>query len=52
MILEEKCMKRILCVGVIRTGKLEIKTKNKELERYMFKRNKRYKITTNDMEYD
>ena len=35
-------MKRILCVGVIRTGKLEIKTKNKELERYMFKRNKRY----------
>ena len=28
-------MKKILCVGVIRAGKLEIKTNNKEIERYV-----------------
>lgn len=28
-------MKRILCVGVIRAGKLEIKTNNKEIEKYV-----------------
>ena len=28
-------MKRILCVGVIRNGKIEIKTNNKEIERYV-----------------
>ena len=28
-------MKRILCVCVIRAGKLEIKTNNKEIERYV-----------------
>lgn len=28
-------MKRILCVGVIRAGKLKIKTNNKEIERYV-----------------
>lgn len=28
-------MKRILCVGVIRNRKLEIKTNNKEIERYV-----------------
>ena len=28
-------MKRILCVGVIRAGRLEIKTNNKEVERYV-----------------
>lgn len=33
--LEEKCVKRILCVGVIRGGKLEVKTNNKEIERYV-----------------
>lgn len=33
--LEEKSVKRILCVGVIRKGKIEIKTNNKEIERYV-----------------
>ena len=28
-------MKRILCAGVIRNGKIEIKTNNKEIERYV-----------------
>jgi hypothetical protein len=28
-------MKRILCVGVIRAGKLVIKTNSKELEKYV-----------------
>ena len=28
-------MKRILCVGVIRAGKLEIKINNKEIDRYV-----------------
>ena len=28
-------MKRILCVSMIRAGKLEIKIKNKELDRYV-----------------
>ena len=28
-------MKRILCVGVIRAGKLVIKTNNEELEKYV-----------------
>lgn len=28
-------MKRILCVGVIRAGRLEIQTNNKEIERYV-----------------
>ena len=28
-------MKRILCVGVIRAGRLEIKTNNKEMEKYV-----------------
>ena len=28
-------MKRILCVGVIRAGKLEMKTDNKEMKKYV-----------------
>ncbi len=37
--LEEKCVKRILCVGVIRGGKITIKTCNeKEINRYVQER--------------